>query len=78
MEDYEYLWLLQQAMRQELAWAGETDLHRQARELLEVPKELSQDLTHFTKDPRVLLAQRDRVARMIELLRQARRGGPAR
>jgi hypothetical protein len=74
MEDYEYLWLLQQATRQELERGGKTDLWKQARELLKVPKEVSQDLTHFTTDPRVLLTQRDRVARMIERLQRANRG----
>jgi len=68
MEDYEYLWLLQQGVERELAWRGETDLYRQARELLKVPDEVSVDLTHFTTDPRRILARRDRVARMIERL----------
>ena len=46
-------------------------LYKQARELLKVPNEVSQDLTHFTTDPRVMLAHRDRVARMIERLRRS-------
>lgn len=70
MEDYEYLWLLQQAAQRELAWHGETELYQQARELLKVPAEVSQDLTHFTTDPRLVLAHRDRVARLIERLRE--------
>jgi len=74
MEDYEYLWLLRQAMQQELARAGETSVYRQARELLTVPNDLSQDLTHFTTDPRVILTHRDRVARLIERLQRANRG----
>jgi Glycoside hydrolase 123, catalytic domain len=72
MEDYEYLWLLQQNSQAELVWHGATDLYRRARELLKVPPEVSQDTTHFTTDPRVILAQRDRIARMIERLRSAR------
>jgi hypothetical protein len=68
MEDYEYFWLLQQAMQNELLWHGETDLYTQARELLRVPEEVSRDLKHFTTDPRLMLAHRDRVARMIERL----------
>lgn len=72
MEDYEYLWLLQQAAQRELLWRGETELYRQARELLRVPAEVSGDLTHFTTDPRLILAHRDRVAKMIERLRQSR------
>jgi len=72
MEDYEYFWLLQQDMENELLWRGETDLYKEARELLKVPTEVSQDLTHFTTDLRLMLAHRDRVARMIERLQAAR------
>jgi hypothetical protein len=74
MEDYEYLWLLQEAAWVELLWHGETELLKQARELLKVPKEVSQDLTHFTTDPRVILAHRDRVARLIEQMQRANQG----
>jgi len=38
---------------------------------LVVPSDVSTDLTHFTADPRPLLAHRDRIARMIEQLQQA-------
>ncbi len=72
MEDYEYFWLLQGAMQRELVWHGETELYKQARELVKVPPEVSRDLTHFTTDPRVMLAYRDKVARMIERLQQSR------
>ena len=64
------VWLLREASQDELFWHGETDLYQQARALLKVPSEVSQDLTHFTTDPRVMLAYRDRVARMIERLQQ--------
>jgi hypothetical protein len=72
MEDYEYFWLLQQAATRELLWHGDTELLKQATELLKVPTDVSQDLTHFTTDPRLVLAHRDRVARMIERLQQNR------
>jgi hypothetical protein len=72
MEDYEYFWLLQQAAMRELVWHGDTGLLRDAREVLKVPSEVSQDLTHFTTDPRLMLAHRDRVARMIERLQRRR------
>jgi len=72
MEDYEYFWLLREASQSELFWHGETDLYKQSRELMKVPSEVSQDLTHFTTDPRVMLAYRDRVARMIECLQRGR------
>ena len=70
MEDYEYFWLLREASRCELFWRGPTDLYQRACELLKVPNEVSQDLTHFTTDPHVMLAHRDRVARMIERLQR--------
>jgi hypothetical protein len=66
MEDYEYLWVLDQEVKRLAAAKGETKLVNEARQLLLVPAEVSRDLTHFTTDPRPLLAHRDRVARMIE------------
>ena len=72
MEDYEYFWLLREASQDELFWHGETTLYKQSRELLQVPDEISKDLKHFTTDPRVMLAYRDRVARMIERLQRSR------
>jgi hypothetical protein len=69
MEDYEYFWLLEQEVHRVEGRPSAADLVRQARPLLEVPREVSQDLTHFTSDPRLLLAHRDRIARMIETLR---------
>jgi hypothetical protein len=69
MEDYEYFWLLKQAVSHEVALHGDTTLLRQAQELLKVPPQVSTDLTHFTTDPRLILYQRDRIACMIERLR---------
>jgi len=71
MEDYEYFWLLQQAIAQEHARGRETALVKEARALLAVPSDISKDLTHFTTDPRPLLEHRARVARMIERLQAA-------
>jgi Domain of unknown function (DUF4091) len=71
MEDYEYFWLLKQAATRELVWHGDTELLKQARELLKVPPEVSVDLTHFTADPRLMLFHRDRIARMIERMQSA-------
>ena len=74
MEDYEYFWLLDQqvkrlgALNREKS-KGETEqLLREAKGLLAVPEEISKDTTHFTTDPRLMLAHRDRVAKMIEKL----------
>jgi hypothetical protein len=72
MEDYEYFWLLQRAATRELVWHGDTALLKEALEVLKVPDDVSRDLTHFTTDPRLMLGHRDRVARMIERLRQSR------
>jgi hypothetical protein len=66
MEDYEYFWLLQQAVQKASADQAETDLIRQGRSLLTIPEEVSKDLTHFTTDPRPLLEHRKRVAEAIE------------
>ena len=72
MEDYEYFWLLREETQRELVRRGPTDVYKQARALLKVPQGVSQDLTHFTTDPRVMLDHRDRVARMIERLQQGK------
>jgi hypothetical protein len=40
--------------------------------MLQVPPEISQNLTHFTDDPRHMLVHRDKLARMIETLRRER------
>ncbi|MCS7066443.1 MAG: DUF4091 domain-containing protein, partial [Fimbriimonadales bacterium] len=47
---------------------GTSRLAEQARELLQVPPEVSKSMTEFTRDPRPLLQHRERVARMIERL----------
>jgi len=70
MQDYDYLWLLQQAVEKSRDSKTKADLVREAAKLLQVPAEISQDTRHFTTDPRLLLAHRDRVARMIERLGQ--------
>jgi len=70
MEDYEYLWLLRQAVEKNRDSKTNADLVREAANLLQVPADISQDTRHFTTDPRLLLAYRDRVARLIERLNQ--------
>ncbi len=68
MEDYEYFWMLEKAIQQAQASLAKAKLLPEAKQLLEVPPEISQDLTHFTTDPRLLLKHRERIARMIERL----------
>jgi len=70
MEDYEYLWLLRQAVEHAPTRRTDPALVQQAQALLLVPPEVSKDLTHFTTDPRPLLEHRGRVARMIERLQR--------
>lgn len=80
LEDYEYFWLLEQEVKRVGKLDGELKGERttrikllaEAKALLAVPEEVSKDLTHFTPDPRPLLEHRDRLARMIERLRQVR------
>jgi hypothetical protein len=74
MEDYEYLWLLDQTAREASArGAADPALMARARRLLEVPPEISLDLTRFTTDPRPILRHREQIARLIETLRRDRR-----
>jgi hypothetical protein len=68
LEDYEYFWLLDREVRRLAGVAGQEGLVGEARGLLRVPDAVSRDLTHFTTDPRVLLAHRDAMGRMIERL----------
>jgi hypothetical protein len=76
MEDYEYFWLLKQGIEKAAAAGANPTLLSEARQLLTVPPEVSRDLTHFTTDPRPMLAHRDRIARMIEQLQRV--GNPDR
>ncbi len=73
LEDYEYFWRLDREVKR-LEAQGRTPAAEvaAARRLLEVPAEVSRDLTRFTPDPRPLLAHRDRLARMIERLADGR------
>jgi len=68
MEDYEYLWLLGRAVEQNARSGKNVGLAREAAPLLQVPEDISRDTCHFTTDPRLLLARRDRVAQMLERL----------
>jgi len=68
MEDYEYFWLLENEVARVAIVKGETKQVQEARALLKVPAEISQDLKQFTTDPRLLLQHRERIAQMIERL----------
>jgi len=71
IEDYEYLVMLNgllEAKKDKLS-AGQ---QKEYAVLLEVPKEITSDMTTFTKDPAPIEARRDRVARAIAQLSNVR------
>ncbi len=73
IEDYEYLVRLQQLIDQhaEDLPAAQREHYRQ---LLEVPAEITRDLTTFTTDPAPIYAHRRAVAEAIEELKARQRG----
>ncbi|MCC7375475.1 MAG: DUF4091 domain-containing protein [Verrucomicrobiales bacterium] len=74
MEDYEYLWLLQQEVTRVSSQPGrQSDPNlADARALLQVPDSISRNLTEFTTVPDPILKQRRRIAEAIVRLRQMR------
>ncbi|MBL9134376.1 MAG: DUF4091 domain-containing protein [Verrucomicrobiales bacterium] len=76
MEDYEYLWLLQQEVERTGAHADfkEAASLKQARELLLVPVSISRDLTDFTTTPDPIRRHRRAVAEAITRLQRVRPG----
>jgi hypothetical protein len=72
VEDYEYFVLLDELRRKrELPQA----LRKEVERALQVPEEISKDLTRFTTDPRLLLDHRRKVAGLIEKLQARERPG---
>ncbi|HPG38630.1 MAG TPA: DUF4091 domain-containing protein [bacterium] len=68
LEDYEYFWLLQDLIENKAASGINPQLLQQARQLLQVPAEVTTSLTGFTKTPEPILAHRAKLAAMIEKL----------
>ncbi|MBN1344462.1 MAG: DUF4091 domain-containing protein [Phycisphaerae bacterium] len=72
IEDYEYLALLSSLVAKAKALSDgkrpSADVLKQAESLCTVPKTISQSLTDYTKDPRVIYDRRRAVADMIERL----------
>ncbi|RMF86453.1 MAG: DUF4091 domain-containing protein, partial [Planctomycetota bacterium] len=65
IEDYEMLYLARELLRRK----GDTlpaEQRRRYEALLEVPPEITTDMTHFTTDPRPILTRRRALAAMIE------------
>jgi hypothetical protein len=67
IEDYEYLALLQRALEAKGAHLDAAQKERYAA-LLDVPPDITKDMTTFTKDPAAIEQHRDRVARAIAAL----------
>ena len=68
IQDYEYFKLLENGIAQAKRAGKSPALIAQAEKLLVVPESITTDLTHFTKDPQLLLARRNQIAEMIEKL----------
>jgi hypothetical protein len=72
IEDYEYLHLLEEAMKN--ARPSQRQVAEKARSLLNIPESIFRDGRTFTKDPQQLLAYRRQVGEVLEeLLRGTQR-----
>lgn len=67
IEDYEYFALLQRLLTQKGKSLRESK-RKAYQELLTVPSDITTSMTVFTKDPRLMEAHRDKLARAIEAL----------
>lgn len=68
LEDWEYLYLLREAIRQKLPGAA------QYAGLLQVPPSISQDMRHFAREPQPIYARRAQLAVALEKLKVDRLG----
>ncbi|NLC59105.1 MAG: DUF4091 domain-containing protein [Armatimonadetes bacterium] len=68
IEDYEYFWLLREAIREAKERQVPAATIAAAEKLLTVPEEICVDMTHFTLDPQPLYAHRAKIAAAIERL----------
>jgi hypothetical protein len=68
LEDYEYFWLLREAIGKAEKAGTAKDKLDAARKLLDVGPEIITDKTNFTRDPQPLYERRASVAEMIETL----------
>lgn len=62
LEDYEYLYLLRQAIDKKVPGAA------QYADLLKVPAAVSEDMSHFCREPQPIYAQRAKLAAALEKL----------
>lgn len=70
-EDYDYLCLLRDGAAALKSAGKKPDLVKQAQAATVVPPEVSRTLTDFNHDPAALLAQRDKVAGLLEQVKVA-------
>ena len=68
LEDYEYLWLLNERVNQAKRAGVGDKLVKEAQQILAVPAELTPDLKTYNRDPQVMLSLRRRAARLIVAL----------
>ncbi len=72
IEDYEYLYLLGERVKQAKARGAQTAAQKTAllaaEKLLQVPSSITTDATHFAVSPQPILAQREKIAAAIESL----------
>jgi len=69
IEDYEFLWLLRDLLRQKRDKLSAEQL-QQYEALLTVPESITRDMTSFTKHPGPIYSRRAEIARAIEQLQQ--------
>jgi hypothetical protein len=69
LEDYEYLWLLERAVKS--ATKGKKALAGEGRKLLDLPASLFVSGREYTKDPRVILEYRKKIAEALEGLQSS-------
>ena len=69
IEDYEYLAMLERLLEAKADRLPRTK-RNQYKKLLEVPADITADMTTFTKDPAPIQAHRDRLAKAITALSQ--------
>jgi hypothetical protein len=63
LQDWEYMYLLQQAIDKHTPGAAAY------AHLLDVPKDISTDMTHFCREPQPIYAQRAKLAAALEKIR---------
>jgi hypothetical protein len=63
IEDYEYFWLLENKIKKA---KGKKELVEKGRQLLNFPETVFKDGQSYTKDPKILLEYRARIAELLE------------